>query len=279
MPRLNKSCPLPCAQQVALELQTELDRRADVRYEAKPGWAQLQVAERLTARRKAALDKRMEAHGAATKVYEEAKAALHEAEQKVVAARTLHDEAVAAELARRQELASAPPLAASAVSLTKCMQALKELLPLAAQSAFEALCLALAAHSPDDVEMADAEPRQEGPPPEVPPVPGPSASLGGPPSEVPPLQNSSAPVSMALARREAEYARNSMSLPPNATEAANVAQEVLEDLWPKPSSPPQRRPKRSRSPRRGRPSHDSEGEMTDSDGSLVEQQPRRRSAE
>ncbi len=61
MLRLNKSCPLPCAQQVALELQTELDRRAAVRHEAKPGWAQLQAAERLAARRKAALDKRMEA--------------------------------------------------------------------------------------------------------------------------------------------------------------------------------------------------------------------------
>ncbi len=84
---------------------------------------------------------------------------------------------------------------------------------------------------------------------------------------------------MALARREAEYARNSMSLPPNVTDAATEAQEVLEDLWPKPPSPPQRRPKRSRSPRRGRPSHDSEGEMSDSYGSLVEQQPRRRTAE
>ena len=277
MLRLNKSCPLPCAQQVALELQTELDRRAAVRHEAKPGWAQLQVAERLTARRKAALDKRTEDHGAATKVYEEAKAALHEAEQKVEAARTLHDEAVAAEKARRQELASAPPLAASAVTLTKCMQALKELLPLAAQSAFEALCLALAAHSPDDVEMADAEPRPADPSPEVPPVPAPAPIQEDPPPEAPPLQNSSAPVDMARAVIEAD--RLSLSLPPIVAKAAAEAEGCLTLYAPLPPSPPQRRPKRSRSPRPSRPSYDSEGVMTDTDGCLVGQQPRRRSAE
>ncbi len=126
MLHVNKSCPLPCAQEAAIELQAELGRRAAVRHEAKPGWAWLQVAECLAARRKAALDKRVEAHGAATKVYEEAKAALHEAEQKVTAARTQHDEAVAAEKAHRQELASTFPLAASVVSLTKCMQSLKD---------------------------------------------------------------------------------------------------------------------------------------------------------
>ncbi len=35
--RLNKSCPLPCAQQAALELQAEFERRAAARHEAKPG--------------------------------------------------------------------------------------------------------------------------------------------------------------------------------------------------------------------------------------------------
>ncbi len=221
---------MPGAQQVALELlQTEPDRRAAVRHEAKPGWAQLQVAERLTARRKAALDKRLEAYGAATEVYGDAKASLHEAEQK----------GGRSDIARRGDgcRGSPPPgagldypSAASVVSLTKCMQALKDLLPSAAQTAFEALCLALAAHSPDDVEMAVSEPPQEELPPEAPPVLAPTPPKENPPPEAPPLQNSSAPVSMALARREADFARNSMSPPPNATEAANEAQGVLEDL-------------------------------------------------
>ncbi len=39
--RSDKACPLLCAQQAALELQAELDRRAAVRHEARTGWARL----------------------------------------------------------------------------------------------------------------------------------------------------------------------------------------------------------------------------------------------
>ncbi len=208
------------------------------------------------------------------KIYEEAKAALHEAEQKVTAARTQYDEAVRE--ARRQELASSPPLAASVVSLTKCMQSLKDLLPPAAQAAFEALCLALAAHSPDDVEMADAEPPQEDLPPEAPPVPAPAPPQEGLPPEAPPLQNSSAPVDFNLAAIEASD-RLSLSLPPIVARAAAEAEGCLTLHAPLPPSPPMRRPKRSRSPRPRRPPYDSEGEMLETDGSLAAQQPRRRS--
>ncbi len=140
---------------------------------------------------------------------------MHEAEQTITAARTLHDEAVAAEKARRQELALAPPLAASAVSLTNCMQALKEMLPPAAQTAFGTLCLALAVYSPDDVEMTDAlEPPQDDLPSEAPPVPA-----SAPPEEASPPKASpaQAPCSIALARVD-----RPLSLPPNAKEAADA---------------------------------------------------------
>ena len=164
------------AQQLAAALQAELDRRAAARYEAKPEWAQLQTADRLVAKRKQLLDKKIA-------LYEAEKAASAEQDRKTAAAaenqvqaRQAYEVAVAAAQERRLELAALAASEAAPPTVVDRLDALLGVLPVAARERFADLRAVLAATI--DVPMSEDPdtPRSETAGPAGPEPSGPGAA-------------------------------------------------------------------------------------------------------